>query len=100
MKYIIPLLLLSLSGCAAHVINTTIFLKEDSARIANFKGEDCAISGYQIDRDRSATEKKLNAHIMTTFYTNCEVRTIRRLEQYELKQWGISEKGKQKMGSQ
>lgn len=77
MKYI--LLSLFLVGCSTR--NTsTVFFKEDDSTLINLEGANCQQSGLIVD------EKK---HTLTEYYTNCNVHKIRKLKDYEPKQWGI-----------
>lgn len=91
MKYLMTLILgIILTGCATKGVNTTMFLKEDYSRLYNLKGEECSESGYQVDKDRD--EKVEEHHNLTTYYSNCDVHRVRRLQEFEPKQWGIEPK--------
>lgn len=88
-------MLLSLSGCAYKGINATLFLKEDDSRLYNLQGTDCLVSGQQIIKAPDGQRYRL-----TTYFSNCDVHTDRYLKEFELKQWGVPEKGKGKVGLQ
>lgn len=77
------LISLLLTGCGAgHYRNSTFFLKEDDKLLYNFKGDICLESGYQT-LDIGNDEYKL-----ITFYSNCDIRSERKMKEWEPELWG------------
>lgn len=83
MKLLIALTFI-LSGCASKGIDATLFLKEKDQELVNLKGDVCLESGQQIIKAPDGEYYR-----MIHFYSNCDVRVKRRMEEFELKLWGI-----------
>lgn len=77
MKFPLVLLTFFLFGCALRT-GYTVFLKQEDIVYMNDQGENCVPSGFQLNDD---------GHHLTTWFGNCKFRTIRTLEDYEIKQW-------------
>jgi hypothetical protein len=67
-----------LNACGATKVNYTLYLRETNYSLYDLKGNECLISGYQLDS---------NGTRLITFYKNCDIHAQRALEQFELKQW-------------
>jgi hypothetical protein len=76
LKYLVLCLLLA--GCGGARVNYTVFLKEEESRLYNLKGDDCTVSGFQLDKDGTK---------LTTYYGNCEIHSERKLKEFEPEQW-------------
>lgn len=81
--FICLILLLNLSACALNK-NATLFLRERDLFITDLKGNNCIESGHVVIKVPSGEYYR-----MITSYTNCEVRKDRKMEEFELEQWGV-----------
>lgn len=76
-----------LVGCASKRVSTTIFLKETDRRFTNIKGHNCLVSGYDVKPNKDS-----NTYRLTTYYSNCDIRETRTLEEFEVMQWAKKNK--------
>ena len=81
--FIYLMLLLNLSSCALNK-NATLFLREKDEDLSNLKNERCTESGHVIIKAPDGIHYR-----MITSYGNCDVKKDRKMEEFELEQWGI-----------
>jgi hypothetical protein len=86
----IIVLALFTSGCSAKYVPYRLFFVEDpqAEKLVNYKGEECKASGQDIDPvvyEGNAPEKI----VITTTYSNCDIKTFRYLTDRERPMWGI-----------
>lgn len=90
--WIVSVILLAMftSGCSAKYVPYRLFYVENpqAEKMVNLKGEECILSGQDIDP--IAYEGNPPEKIMiTSTYSNCDTKTIRYLEDREKPMWGV-----------
>lgn len=77
-------ILLGVTGCSTHKVNATLFLKETDRRFYDLHNNACLVSGYDVKPNLDSDTYRL-----VTYFSNCDVREERTLQEFEVQQWGI-----------
>lgn len=88
-KYLSPLLLL-LTGCASFQSGYRLILVEKERKLYNLKtGEQCEVSGYEIDPKEYGKDHKVGEAELKLTYSNCDVKQGIILNDKEKVMWGM-----------
>jgi hypothetical protein len=74
-----------LLGCSSHR-NITLFLKENKEELTDTYGKKCTQSGFKI------VQKTENSYQLITYFSNCDVKIKKHLDQLEMKHWLVPKK--------